>query len=193
VELKKFTYNMFTKIVIAFFAILFLLLAAPVKAQELTAMPSASTLSSHFVFEKKDNRVDILKNYLNKYNSPLADNAKDFVEAADMYDLDWKLVAAISGVESTFGHAIPTNSYNAWGWGVYGDNVIRFSSWKDGIYTISQGLREKYMNKWGGKDIYSIGRIYASSPVWADHVSHYLNKIDEFSLNDTKNTLSLSL
>ena len=95
----------------------------------------------------------------------------DFIKTADEYNLDWKLVAAISGVESTFGKEIPNDSYNAWGWGVYGDNVIRFKSWTDGIETVSQGLRQRYMDQWGGKDIYQIGAMYASSPAWAGMLS----------------------
>jgi hypothetical protein len=140
-----------------------------------------------------DLRVKILTNYLKQNNSPMSANAADFVAAADKYKLDWKLVAAISGVESTFGQQIPTDSYNAWGWGVYGDNVINFKSWKDGINTVSQGLRERYMNQWGGKDIYQIGAVYASSPAWAGHVEFYLNKIQEFTLNDPQNALSISM
>jgi hypothetical protein len=140
-----------------------------------------------------DSRVKILTSYLNQYDSPLAPYAADFVAAADKYNLDWKLVAAISGVESTFGKEIPNDSYNAWGWGVYGDNVIYFKSWTDGIDTVSQGLRERYMNQWGGQDIYQIGAVYAASPAWAGHVELYLNKIQEFALDNPQNALSISM
>src|ERR1035437_8702055 len=140
-----------------------------------------------------DLRAKILTSYLKQYDSPLAPYATDFVAMADKYNLDWRLVAAISGVESTFGKAIPNDSYNAWGWGVYGDNVINFKSWDDGIDTVSQGLRERYMNAWGGKDIYQIGAVYASSPVWASHVELYLNRIQAFALSNPQNALSISL
>lgn len=140
-----------------------------------------------------DNRVKILTSYLNQYDSPLAPHASEFVAAADKYNLDWRLVAAISGVESTFGKEIPNNSYNAWGWGVYGNNVINFKSWNNGIDTVSQGLRERYMDQWGGKDIYQIGAVYASSPAWAGHVQLYLNKISEFALDNPQNALSISM
>jgi hypothetical protein len=130
---------------------------------------------------------------LQQNDSPLAPYASKFVAAADKYNLDWKLVAAISGVESTFGQEIPNNSYNAWGWGVYGDNVINFKSWTDGIDTVSQGLRERYMNAWGGKDIYQIGAVYASSPVWASHVELYLNRIQAFALSNPQDALSISM
>lgn len=162
------------------------------------AKEKASASSAHIApinkveNEVSDSRVKTLRAYLINRNSPLAENAQDFVSYADKYNLDWKLVAAISGVESSFGLAIPYNSYNGWGWGVYGNNVIRFASWKDGIYTISEGLRNKYMNRWGAKNVYEVGRIYAASPVWASHVELYLNDIQKFALRDTKNSLSLS-
>ncbi len=140
-----------------------------------------------------DYRVKILHDYLARENSPLATYAAEFVSTADKYNLDWRLVAAISGVESTFGKEIPVNSYNAWGWGVYGDNVIRFSSWKDGIDTISQGLRDRYMNQWGGKDIYQIGSMYAASPAWAGHVVYYMDNIQNYGLRKPTDLLSLSL
>ncbi len=140
-----------------------------------------------------DYRADILRGYLNQYNSPLADNAEDFVKYADMYDLDWRFVAAISGVESTFGHQIPANSYNGWGWGVYGGNVTRFTSWEDGIETISKGLRENYMDKWGATNVYEIGSIYAASPTWAQRVEGFMYQIQVYSLKNPRNALSLTI
>lgn len=166
-------------------------------AQGVSAQQRASASSAKITIAEKetknDYRVKILKNFLTEQNSPLAPFAADFVRDADKYNLDWKLVAAISGVESTFGQQIPYNSYNGWGWGVYGTNVIRFASWNEGIDTISQGLRERYMDQWGGEDIYQIGRMYASSPAWAGHVEYYMNKIQDFALRSPQDTLSLSL
>ncbi len=140
-----------------------------------------------------DSRVKILKAFLAKQDSPLTSFAPKFVEYADVFNLDWKLVAAISGLESTFGKEIPYNSYNGWGWGIYGNNVIYFSSWDEGIKTVSEGLRENYIDKWGAKDIYEIGRLYAASPTWAVRVSFIMEKIQEFALANSKDSLSLSL
>ena len=157
------------------------------------ASASSASISIAETDTSNDNRVKILRDFLKEQDSPLAPYAADFVRNADKYNLDWKLVAAISGVESTFGQQIPNNSYNGWGWGVYGTNVIRFASWTEGIDTISQGLRERYMDQWGGKDIYQIGRVYASSPAWAGHVEYYMNKIQDFALRNPQDALSLSL
>lgn len=140
-----------------------------------------------------DYRVKILENYLKQYNSPLVSEAPTFVKYADEYGIDWKLVPAISGVESTFGQQIPYGSYNGWGWGIYGSNMIYFSSWDEAIKTISQGLRQNYMDKWGASDVYQIGRFYAASPTWASRVSYFMASINEFELRNPQSTLSLSL
>src|SRR3989344_9215484 len=107
------------------FSVLFFLLTntSKINAAENYAGSSAALLKPA-VDAAPDNRVKILEEFLKQYNSPLVPHAVDFVKYADEYDLDWKLVASISGLESTFGKAIPYNSYNGWGWGIYGDNMI---------------------------------------------------------------------
>ncbi len=161
-------------------------------AAEISAGSSAALLRP--LNEKAlDNRTVILQEFLDQHNSPLTPFAADFVATADKYDLDWRLVAAISGVESSFGQQIPDNSFNGWGWGIYGTNVIRFSSWTEGIETVSAGLRTNYINKWKAKDVYEIGRFYAASPTWAQRVSYFINKIDKFKDQKLAQNLSISL
>jgi hypothetical protein len=175
-----------------FFSLLFLMFVSTSFAQEYSAGSSAALLK--VIGEKApDSRVTILKEYFKQYNSPLVPYAETFVETADKYNLDWKLVAAISGVESTFGQEIPNDSFNGWGWGIYGDHMIRFSSWTQGIETVSEGLRNKYIDKWGAKDVYEIGRFYASSPTWAQRVDHFMREIDQFKDAKLATNLSISL
>mgnify|MGYP001575820027 FL=1 len=162
------------------------------------AFENSSKSSAFFASEVKkneanDEKIRILKSFLEANNSPLSSSAKTFVDEAERYDIDWRMIAAISGVESSFGLAIPANSYNAWGWGVYGDNVIRFASWDDGIATISQGIRERYMNQRGARNTYEIGATYASSPTWAQRVEFYMEKIENYIALNPSDGLSISL
>lgn len=135
-----------------------------------------------------DRKVKIVEDYLSKYNSPLKGSARDFVEAAEKYDLDWKLVVSIAGVESTFGKFIPGGhqpgftTYNCWGWGVYGDQALGFKSWKDGIYTVSEGLKKNYVDK-GFVTPFQMNRIYAASPTWGTKVTYFMNDLDKFAKN----------
>lgn len=167
-----------------------LLVPSSVSATSSTQSPSAQL--SQEAQTGVDSRAKALRAYLSRFDSPLAENAQDFINVADEYQLDWKLLPAIAGVESTFGKAIPAYSYNAWGWGVYGDHVIRFPSFAEGIRTIGKGLRENYVNK-GATNVYQIGRIYAASPTWAERVDRYMNNIEFYTLNTPEHALSLAL
>src|SRR3989344_587329 len=129
--------------------------------------------------KKLDNKAIILASYLAKFNSPLQYHAQDFIDAAETYKLDWKMVPAIAGVESTFGKRIP-GGYNAWGWGVYGTQAIYFNYWKDGIFTIAKGLREDYFSR-GLTEPYSINKRYAASPFWGGKVSFFMQDLENFA------------
>lgn len=133
-------------------------------------------ITAKVAVKKLDNRAKILKDYLAQYNSPLQYHAQDFIDAADTYQLDWRLMPAISGVESTFGKA--SYGFNGWGWG--GSNLIVFNGWRDGIFTISKGLKERYVDK-GLTEPYSMNKIYAASPTWGTRVTKFMNDMHQFS------------
>lgn len=180
------------------FLVAFILSATvfPSEAQAGQKMAGSSAAFAQVVTtpqQEVDNRAEILKKYLEQYDSPLAEHADAFIEQADKHNLDWKLVAAIAGVESYYGQMIPPYSFNGWGYGVYGNNVRRFESWEDGIATVSNALREDYMDKWGATNVYEIGSFYAADTKWANKVTHFIDEIDAFSANYTDTTLSISL
>lgn len=134
----------------------------------------------------RDERVDTLRAYLTAHNSPLVGESAHFIAEADRLGLDWKLVAAIAGTESTFGKHVPTGSYNAWGWGIPtgARSGIAFGNWKQGITTVSEGLKYRYIDR-GAVTVEHIGRIYAASPRWAGNVRFFLNKIETFAPEDS--------
>lgn len=95
----------------------------------------------------KDERVAVLKAYLRHRESPLYDHAEYIVESADKYEIDYRLVPAISIQESGGCIKIPPGSHNCWGWGIYGDTVTRFNSYPEAIDTVSRGLKTQYIDK----------------------------------------------
>lgn len=177
-------------LLITFFIVL---IFAPQKALAVGASGSSAVFAKNEIQIEPDKRAKLLKKFLEQYNSPFSENAQTFVKEADKYNLDWKLLVAISGVESTFGEEIPYNCYNAWGWGIYGNNTKCFNSWDEAIVTISKGLREDYINNWGAKNVYQIGNLYAASPTWANRVVYFMAKINDFELSHPSDSLSLSL
>ena len=127
-----------------------------------------------------DYRVYTLRKFLNKYNSPLTPYSLEFITQADYYGLDWRMVPAISGVESTFGKRIPAGSYNAYGWA---NGKYSFKSWPDSIQIVSQALIEKYMDK-GATSIAKIAKRYAPpSSTWGTKVNYFVGKIDTLPLS----------
>lgn len=125
-----------------------------------------------------DERAKILADYFASYNSPFEYQAQDFIDAADQHGVDWKLVPAIAGVESTFGKQ--SYGYNAWGWGIYGDNTLNFKSWRDGIYTVTAGLKENYIDK-GLTNPYAMNKVYAASPAWGWKVDFFMKDLEKFN------------
>lgn len=184
-------------IILFLVAIILSATAFPQKVEAAATMAGSSAVLAQNIQlsqeEEVDRRAETLRAYLESYDSPLAEYADVFVEEADKNDLDWRLVAAIAGVESYYGQMIPPNSYNGWGFGVYGDNVLRFNSWEDGIATVSEALRENYMDKWGATNIAEIGDIYAADPHWANKVTHFIEDINNSYDSERNNTLPISL
>ena len=161
------------------------LILIPVLLLTLTSTPAVGredivmTQNQTATIEPKemDKRAKILADYFAKYNSPFEYHAQDFIDAADRYGVDWKLVPSISGVESTFGKQ--TYGYNAWGWGIYGDNRLNFNSWRNGIFTVTSGLKEGYIDK-GLTNPYTMNKKYAASPSWGWKVDFFMKDLESF-------------
>lgn len=138
--------------------------------QETILIDSASISTIDLENERKINNI---RRFLEKRNSPLAQYANEFVLAANHYGIDYRLVAAISIIESSGGlHNF--KPYNAWGWGKSG-----FDNWIDGIWSVSKGLSNYYAR--GLDTPLEIGRVYCppSSSSWSSKVSYVMNQIGD--------------
>ena len=143
------------------------------------AVESSASLMGKSVGEGIDMREVILRQYLESHNSQLAAYSAVFIKYADEYNIDWRLVPAITGVESTFGKRIPYNSYNVYGW-ANGEYI--FSSWDESIKIVTKALSEKYIAR-GANTTAEIGRIYAPpSSTWAKNVDFFKNKTPGYFL-----------
>ena len=169
--------------IFVFMSIVFLSLISVRPAYAAIKESDASAMSfKDLAHYQPDRRGDRLRAYFISHNSPLADAADVFVREADEHSLDWKFVAAIAGTESTFGKHIPSGSYNCWGWGIPtgAQSGVAFSSFENGIATVSEGLEKNYVQK-GARTIEQIGSIYAASPRWAGNVRFFMDKIENFT------------
>lgn len=131
-----------------------------------------------------DIRVTALRLFLNKYQSPLAEVADYLVQQADLWGIDYALIPAISMQESQGCKRIPENSYNCWGYGIYGDKVTRFASYKEAITQIAKTIRLSYINN-GKTNATLVEDIWAppSRGQWSYSVNFFIGKIKEFEKN----------
>ncbi len=129
---------------------------------------------------KKIDRVEVLENFFTKYDSPLKGNAKTFVEVADKYGMDYKLLPAISCMESSCAKHLIVDSYNPFGWGIYGKNAIYFKNYDEAIETVGKGIAERYINR-GFDSVAKIAPIYTppNSRNWGNGVNYFISKINE--------------
>lgn len=124
-------------------------------------------------------RIANLKSFFRKHNSPLYEHAEFIVKAADKYELDYRLIPAIAMQESTLCRAIPNNSHNCWGWGIYGNKVTRFSSYDEAIETVSKGLKKNYIDR-GLVTTAQIMAVYtpSSNGSWARAVNSVMQYLE---------------
>src|SRR3989344_7797502 len=111
--------------------------------QMFTALPQESTVSESLTVQ--DARVGIIEQFLKRYDSPLVPHAKFLVDTAEKHSLDFRLLPAVAMQESNLCQKIPHESYNCWGYGIYGDNVLRFASYEEAIEKVASGLSSNYI------------------------------------------------
>ena len=139
-----------------------------------STFPSVSGYAS-----SSDARVELVRQYLQRYNSPMEPYAETVVAAADKYELDYRFIVAIAQQESNLCKVIPPGSYNCWGWGIHSRGTLGFSSYSQGIETVPKGLREEYLNK-GFRTIEDIAGKYAppSKEAWTFGVTFFLKEME---------------
>ncbi|MBI2196689.1 glucosaminidase domain-containing protein [Candidatus Daviesbacteria bacterium] len=110
------------------------------------ALPQTESLISDEI-SHADGRAKIIENFFKTYKSPLSAQSETFILVADKYELDYRLLPAIAMQESNGGKKVIKNSYNPFGYGIYGEMVVKFSSWEGAIERVGKALREDYLNK----------------------------------------------
>jgi hypothetical protein len=142
------------------------------------ALPTTQNVLGATIIESNGAKAEKIRQYLARYNSPLEPYAVDIVTAAEEYGLDHRLIPAIAMKESTLCKRIPVNSYNCWGFGIYGSKVTRFSDYREGIYTVTKALATRYKDK-GLVTPEQIMTMYtpSSNGAWAAGVNHVMNQL----------------
>ena len=100
--------------------------------------------------------------------------AEDFVKASEEYGIDYRIVAAISIIESGGGKK-NFRSYNAWGWGKSG-----FTDWSEGIWAVSKGIGKYYSKGLTTPRLISYSYCPPSADSWARKVQGVMNLIAQY-------------
>lgn len=172
-----YSFLMIKKTVLILFLVLsfsFFKAAKTLAADIVRAENSAILLSRSEKEDDADWRYLSLYLFLKEYDSPLAKFSDQFIESADIWQIDWRLVPAIAGLESFFGRRMVPETYNAYGWG---GGYIGFESWEDSIDHVSRKISQNYYRR-GLNDPFKIGPVYAPpNSKWGSLVASIMNNI----------------
>lgn len=115
------------------------------------AIPGAVT-ELRTAVRTKDARSLVIENYLKRYGSPMAGMGQFIIDQAEelgaKHEIDPTylsyLVIAIAQNESNLGKKMPTDCYNAFGFGIHEGGTLCFESWEEGINRMMTTLVEDY-------------------------------------------------
>lgn len=145
-----------------------------------SSVPGTKDVLSATVYadEGLDGKAEKIRFFLARYGSPLEPYAEDIVAASEEFGIDHRLIPAIAMQESGLCKKIPENSYNCWGFGIYGGKVTRFVDYKEGIYIVSKALGVRFKNQ-GLITPEQIMTVYTpnSNGSWARGVNHFMEQI----------------
>lgn len=138
----------------------------------------------HNISPEKDIRYLALKKFLQDKKSPLENDTDELIKQADIWGLDYALLPAIAMQESGGCKNIPDGSYNCWGFGIYGNKKIVFTSYKEAIAVIAQTIKESYI-KSGLTNATLVEDLWAppSKGQWSYSVNYFIGKIKEYERN----------
>lgn len=158
---------------------------------------SKEILGATTISESEDARAVIVANFLKRYNSdrrnlnhPLVPEdyfGNFFVDLADEYNLDFRLLPAIAMQESNLCVSTPrpsdengriVESYNCLGFGVYGDKVTMFPSFEANFEQAAKTLKKNYIDI-GLDTPYKIMKKYTppSDGSWAESVNQWMTEM----------------
>lgn len=119
---------------------------------------------------QRDARLKHLQKFFAKRNCPAQKYSLVFLEAADNYDLDWRLLPSISFIESTGGKAAKNNNIFGWDSGHVG-----FFSPAEGIQTV--GYRLSHSQLYRDKGVDEILATYNPDAEYAGRVKFVMRQI----------------
>lgn len=149
---------------------------------KITAAPptGAPSLATEAVAEGEvaDARVILVQNFLERHNSPLAeeDNFGQFlVDLADEHNVDFRLLPSIAMQESNLCKVTPPGSYNCLGLGVHERGTWEFESYQANFAAAAKILKKNYIDQGLTTPVEIMGKYTPkSNGSWAASVNQWM-------------------
>jgi hypothetical protein len=119
---------------------------------------------------RQDPRLESLKRFFRRTGCPVQPLSHVFLQVADRYKLDWRLLPSISFIESTGGKAARNNNLFGWDGG-----RAKFASVSAGIHTV--GFRLAHSKLYRNKDLDEILSTYNPYPDYPRKVKSVMRRI----------------
>jgi len=133
------------------------------------------------IVETGDARATLVATFLERYNSPLQPYSyygQLFVNLADKYEFDFRLLPAIAMQESNLCKNIPTDSYNCLGFGIHERGTLAFENFDANFQRAARELKMYYIDE-GLTTPQEIMTKYTpgSNGSWADSVNQWMTEM----------------
>jgi hypothetical protein len=125
---------------------------------------------THAPAHRQDWRLSALLRFFQVRDCPAQKYVSAFLETADTFDLDWRLLPSISYIESTGGKYALNN--NLFGWD---SGRAQFATPAEGIYTV--GYRLSHSDLYRDKDVDEILTTYNPNEEYAGKVKSVMQRI----------------
>ncbi len=112
-------------------------------------IPPQNSNGQQAQLETGDARPQLVAAFLERYNSPMTPHDEYgifFVELADKYEFDFRLLPAISMQESGLCKSIPTDSFNCLGLGIHERGTWGFTSYRENFEAAAKILKKNYID-----------------------------------------------
>jgi hypothetical protein len=135
------------------------------------AASAPASVSADSLAPMQDQRHAKLETFFQSFGCPAPHHVKEYLGAADTYAIDYRLLPAISVLESTCG--LYQRENNRWGWASARKG---FASFRAGLEYIAHQLAEGRYYK--NKTLEEKVRMYNPRPQYARQLDHLMLKID---------------
>jgi hypothetical protein len=132
---------------------------------------------------QRQKEITAVKAFFAKYHSPLEASAKEFVDAAYVYGIDYRILPAIAGAESTFGKFTPTCAeYNPFGYTSTTSpcHFYRFKNYSEAIWKVAEtiGSNKTYAHFQESGSITELAENYNNGePAWINTINYFINEL----------------